>query len=731
MTPCALTSTTPNVLHTLALAAFAVVAIVVLAACPGAGTAKTGKPAAPTPKAHLPIPAPEAPAASAPKAPAALTPPTRAARGTVVDTVHGVKIPDPYRWLEKLKDNPKTQRWLKAHNTYARAVLAKLPDRKALLSRLAELSYVEAISAPRRRGKRIFWSRRHKDKEKIVWYWRQDKKSQGKKGQEKVLIDPNTLSKDGSVSLTGVSISWDGRKIAYTLNKNGADASTLHVMDVATGKVSSIDVIPGAKYAHASWMPRARGFYYTRLPVDPKIPVADLPAEAAVYYHKLGTDPKKDKLVHPKIGDPRMFIEPDVSRDGRYLFIYKLYGWTKTDIYFKDLRHDKNFQKLAVGYNAKFSIVAHKGRFYMMTNYRAPNYRVFRLDPKKLATPRDWQEIVPEKKKAVLRDIDIVGGRLALRYLHNAYTELRVARLNGKHVRKVSLPGIGTASNLIGNPDSAEAYYHFSSFITPSTIYRVSVRHPEKSALYFKLNVPVDPSPFVVKQVFYPSKDGTKISMFIIERKDAKHDGKTPFRLYGYGGFDISITPSFRASHFVWLDSGGAMAFPNLRGGGEYGELWHKAGMREHKQNVFDDFIAAAEYLIKNNYTRKDRLAIVGGSNGGLLVGASMVQRPDLFHAVVCAVPLLDMVRYHLFGSGKTWIAEYGSAEDPKLFPAIYAYSPYQHIKKGVSYPSLLMLSADNDDRVDPMHARKFVAAIRWAQAAKQPILLRVETHSG
>ncbi|PIE19806.1 MAG: peptidase S9 [Proteobacteria bacterium] len=659
------------------------------------------------------------------RGPATPKDPLLARREVVVDTLHGVKVEDPYRWLEKLKGNDEARRWLDAQDRHARAFLAKVPDREKLRARLAELSYVESVSAPFRRGKRTFFSRRHKDKEKAVWYWRQ-----GKQGKPKVLIDPNTLSKDGSVSLRGLSISWDGRKLAYKLSENAADEATLYVMDIGTGKTSSIDRIPGAKYAHASWTPRAAGFYYTRLPVDATIPVAERPAHAAVYYHRLGEDPKKDKLVHPKIGDPRMFIHTDVSRDGRYLFVYKLYGWTKTDLYFKDLKRHKTFQKLAVGYDAKHAVTAHKGRFYLLSNYQAPNFRLYRVDPRRPALA-SWREIIPEEKQAVLKSAEIVGGRLALRYLKNAYTELRVARLDGKGVRKVALPGIGTASGLIGHPDDDAAYYSFSSFIQPSTIYQTSVRRPTQRKTYFELKVPVDPSPLTVEQVSYPSKDGTKVSMFIVRRKDAKRDGSTPFRLYGYGGFDISITPSFRASHFVWLDAGGGMAFPNLRGGGEYGERWHRAGMREHKQNVFDDFIAAAEYLIAKKYTRSDRLAIVGGSNGGLLVGAAMTQRPKLFRAVVCAVPLLDMVRYHLFGSGKTWIAEYGSAADPKLFSAIHAYSPYHRVKKGAAYPALLMLSADSDDRVDPMHARKFIAAIRWATSSKHPVLLRVETKAG
>ena len=650
--------------------------------------------------------------------------PKLARRMALVETLHGVKVADPYRWLEKLDGNPEAKTWLAAQDAFARATLAKLPDRAALQKRLAELSYVEAISAPRRHGRRYFFWRRHKNKEKAIWYWRQ-----GKRGKAHVLLDPNTFSKDGSVALRGVSVSRTGKHVAYKKSENAADAATLYVREVKTGKDSPIDVIKGAKYAQASWTPDGKGFYYTRLPVDPSIPVADLPGHAAIYFHKLGTDPTKDRLVHKKTGDPRTFLYADLSRDGRYLFVYKMYGWTRTDVYYRDLRRHRTFQKLVVGLPAKSDVYAWRGRFYLRTNYRAPNYRLFRIDPKKTEL-KQWEEIVPERQHAVLRDFAVVGGFLSLNYLQKAHSHIEIRRLDGTRRGTITLPGIGTAHGLIGNPEDDTAYYTFSSFITPPTIYETSVRRG-KDKLYFKLSVPVDPSPYLVEQVFYPSKDKTKISMFIVRRKDLKKDGSTPFRLYGYGGFDISITPRFHATDFVWLDAGGGLAFPNLRGGGEYGESWHQAGMRQHKQNVFDDFIAAAEDLIKSGYTKSERLAIRGGSNGGLLVGATMVQRPKLFRAVICAVPLLDMVRYHLFGSGKTWIAEYGSADDPKLFPAILAYSPYHNIKQDVAYPALLMLSAENDDRVDPMHARKFVAALRYADSGPHPILLRVETKSG
>jgi len=646
----------------------------------------------------------------------------------VVDTLHGVKVADPYRWLENEK-SPAVKAWVKRMNHYTRQRLAGLPGRKKLSERLAELSYLDYQSAPRRRGRRYFYVRRHKDKEKEVYYWRQ-----GERGKPRVLLDPNTLSEDGSVSVKGVHVDYQGRRVAYKLSKNNADESTLYVMDVKSGRVSKIDTIPGAKYARPSWTPKGRGFYYTRLPVDPKIPTADRPGYAQIYFHRLGTSYEQDRLVYDKTGDPRKFIWPELSRDGRYLFIYIAHGWSQTEIHVKDLRRGRRAKlrllaRAPKGQKALYDAFAWKGRFYVHTNEGAPRYRMFRVHPRRLARKR-WTEIVPEPKDAVLDGFVVRGNHLALRYLRSATTELRIHTLGGKLVRKVAFPGLGTASNLVGNPEDDVAYYSFTSFIRPTTIYRTSVRRGGRK-LYFEVKLPIDPKPYHVEQVWYESKDGTRVSMFLVRPKALRRNGKNPVLLYGYGGFNVSLTPRFRASWFVWLEQGGTVAIPNLRGGGEYGEAWHRAGMGAHKQNTFDDFLAAARWLIQNDYTRPERLAIRGGSNGGLLVGAAMVQAPRLFAAVACHVPLLDMVRYHRFGSGKTWIGEYGSAEDPAQFKTLYAYSPYHHVKKGTRYPALIMMAADSDDRVDPMHARKFTAAVRWATTSGEPVLFRVEEKAG
>ncbi|MBM4359112.1 MAG: S9 family peptidase [Deltaproteobacteria bacterium] len=650
--------------------------------------------------------------------------PPRAPREDIRETLHGIVIHDPYRALEDAT-SPATRSWLAAFDGYTRRHLATLPGRDALAVRLTELNYIEWVSAPRRHGKRYFWAQQHRDKEKAVWYWRE-----GKTGAPIVLLDPNTLSKDGSVALLGVFPSKDGKKVAYKLSANNKDEATLQVMDVATTTPSVIDTIPGAKYAAPSWEPKGKGFYYSRLPVDPSIPVDRLPGEAAVHFHVLGTHPVNDAIVREKTGDPSTFVGAEVSRDGRYLVASVHHGWTRTDLHYRELGKHREFQPLVVGEQAHFDEVVHGGKFYIRTDLGAPRYRVMIVDPSKKTDLASWKELVPEDPKAVLESMAVVGGRLALKYLENASSKLAIHRLDGKLLWRVETPSIGTLGALVGNPEDDEAYYTYESFLEPQNVFETSVSRGGRKP-FFEVKVPVDPSPYVVEQVVVRSKDGTPVTMFVVRRRDMKKDGSTPFLLNGYGGFKIAKVPAFSATLFAWLERGGGFALPNLRGGGEYGEDWHRAGMLEQKQNVFDDFIAAAEWLQANGYTSRERLAISGGSNGGLLVGAAMTQRPELFRAVVCSVPLLDMVRYHRFGSGRTWISEYGSAEDPAQFRALHAYSPYHRIRQGVAYPSLLMMTADSDDRVDPLHARKFAAALLDAKGNDANVLVRVETNAG
>jgi prolyl oligopeptidase len=646
-------------------------------------------------------------------------------RDGIVEKIHGREVRDPYRWLEAASTD-ETHAWLAAQDACARRFFTALRDRPFLEKRLSELSYLESISPPTRRGRRWFFSRQHADREKAVHYYRE-----GERGKPRVLIDPNTLSDDGSVSVRDLSVSWDGRLVAYKISQNASDTATLHVMEVGTRRVLERDMIEGARYAVASWTPRGDGFYYTRLPVDKSIPVADLPGHAAVYFHRIGQDPQSDELVHEKTSDPTTFIQGDLSRDGRYLLVTLQHGWRSSDLYLQDMREagPRSFHPLVAGTDALYSAFFWKGRFYVHTNEGAPRYRIFTVDPRK-PERASWRLVVPEDPEAVLDEFSVVGGRLALLYLRRASSELRVVSLEGRPVRTIELPNLGTASVLHGNPEDDIAYYSFSSPIDPPSIFRTSLSKGGQRTT-FKVKLPLDPSPFAVEQVSYPSRDGTRITMFIVRRRGTPLDGKMPFILTGYGGFSVSQTPTFSSNRFVWLERGGGVAIPNLRGGGEYGEAWHRAGMLKNKQNVFDDFLAAAEHLVEKGYTTPGRLAIWGGSNGGLLVGAAMTQRPELFKAVVCAVPLLDMVRYHLFGSGKTWISEYGSADDPELFETLLAYSPYHAVRARAAYPSLLMMTADSDDRVDPMHARKFAAAVQHATTSKNPVLLRLESNAG
>jgi prolyl oligopeptidase len=640
------------------------------------------------------------------------------------DVLFGTAVEDPYRWLEDVKAR-EVQEWMASQDRYARERLASLPGRERLVERLRELFYVDTLSAPVHRGDRYFFTRRRADQEKAVVYWRE-----GPAGEERVLLDPNRLSGDGSVSLGVWAPSWDGRKVAYALRRNNADEATLYLKEVATGAESPVDVIEGARYASPAWTPDGSGFYYTYLPTDPAIPVAERPGYAEVRFHRLGTDPKQDPLVHARTGSAETFISPSLSRDGRWLFIYIRHGWNSTDLYYRDLQRDtRDWRPFVIGRPALYSVTAWKDRFYILTNEGAPRWRLLRVDA---AHPdrEQWREIVPEAKDGVLQSAQVVGERLALNYTRDVASHLEVRTLDGAPVRDLPLPGLGAASGFSGNPDEDEAYFSFNSFLRPTEIFRTAMSTGETS-LYAAVKVPIDPSPYLVEQVWYRSKDGTRVPMFVVRGKEMPKDGSTPFLLTGYGGFNVGMPPSFSAGIYPWLEAGGGFAVPNLRGGDEFGEEWHQAGMGRRKQNVFDDFIAAAEHLVRVGYTKPERLAIRGGSNGGLLVGAAITQRPDLFRAAVCSVPLLDMVRYHRFGSGRTWIPEYGTAEEEGDFRVLFAYSPYHQVKAGTRYPAVLMMSADSDDRVDPMHARKMAARLQAAGAGPHPVWLRIEKNAG
>ncbi|MDQ3366364.1 MAG: prolyl oligopeptidase family serine peptidase [Myxococcota bacterium] len=655
--------------------------------------------------------------------PARPWPSTRAE--AITDTLHGVKIGDPYRWLEA-EQAPEVQAWMKAQDDYARAELAKLPNRDELAERLKQLFYYDAISAPTHRKGRYFYTRKHADKEKSVVYWKQ-----GEKGAEKVLFDPNTWSTDGSAGLGGWWPSHDGKYVAYAKKLNNSDETVTYVHDLASGK-DLPDTLPGTKYSGASWTPDGKAFYYTWVPpVSDKVTIADRPGFAELRLHRLGSDPASDPVVREATRNPQTFLGGGISRDGHWLVVSIQHGWNSSDIYFKDARKpDAPWVTLVEKVDANFDVTVWRDRFYVTTNHEAPRYRVFKVDPKQPARSA-WKEIVPQGD-ATLESSTIVGEKLVLTYLRNAASEVSVHDLEGKLTRKIALPPLGTSGGISGNPDEDTGYFSYTSFTEPQLIYKTSIRTGKVSE-WARIKLPIETAAMVTEQVFFKSKDGTQISMFIIRPKTAQKTGKHPTILYGYGGFNVNMTPGFASSRALWIERGGIYAIPNLRGGGEYGEDWHRKGMLLEKQNVFDDFIAAAEYLVKEGWTSSEHLAISGGSNGGLLVGAAMTQRPELFKAVICAVPLLDMLRYHLSGSGKTWMPEYGSADDPAQFKVLHAYSPYRRaVELGrTKYPAMLMDSADHDDRVDPLHARKFAATVQANQLADLPVLLRIERNAG
>jgi prolyl oligopeptidase len=669
------------------------------------------------------IPEPRAKAPEVPMPPVHPWPTTRVV--AVSDTVQGQRVADPYRWLED-ETSPEVQAWMTAQDEYARGVLGKSPHRDELAARLKQVFYFDAVGAPIHRAGRYFYTRKHADKEKMIVYWKQ-----GEAGAEQILFDPNQWSADGSKGLGSWLPSWDGKYVAYGVKEHNSDESVTRVLDVAAG-VDLPDAIEGTKYWSASWAPDSRGFYYTWVPpVGDKVTVADRPGFAEVRFHKLGSPVAGDPVIHPPTGDPGVFVNGQISRDGHWLVVAIQHGWNSSDLYFKDTRkHQATWTPLVEGVDANFDLEVWRDQFYVTTNDGAPRNRVYRVDPAHPARAA-WKEIVKESD-ATLERATIVGEHLVLTYLRNAASELEIHDLSGVLVRKVDLPPLGSTMGITGNADEDTGYLAYTSFTEPQVIYKTSIR-TGKTAEWARIALPIDTAQFTAEQVFFPSKDGTKISMFILSKTGAPRNGSNPTILTGYGGFNVNLTPAFASSRAVWLERGGVVAVPNLRGGGEYGEAWHRAGMLLVKQNVFDDFVAAAEYLIAEHWTSRDHLSIQGGSNGGLLIGAAMTQRPDLFKAAICAVPLLDMLRYHLFGSGKTWVPEYGSAEDPAQFKVLYQYSPYRVAVDAAhrAYPAVLFDSADHDDRVDPMHARKLAAVLQSAQTAEAPILLRIERNAG
>ncbi|MFB3814025.1 MAG: prolyl oligopeptidase family protein [Terriglobales bacterium] len=665
---------------------------------------------------------------------AAVTPP-KAKIEVAEETIHGVKIVDSYRWLENA-DSPEAQEFVRQQLGHTRSVLDRQPGRAAIHARLTELLQIGTVGTPRVGGNFYAHTRREGTQDQPVLYVRE-----GSNGKDRVLLDPNKLSADGTVALDWWEITDDGKYVTYGVSPSGSEMSTLHIIETATGKQLP-DTIERTRYASVAWLPDNSGFYYTRYPKKGDVPAGQENYNRHVFFHKLGTDPAKDPKIFGQGRDPRDMTSVDLSEDGRWLLIHVSQGWAKSELYLRDLKSNGPLVTVAAGKDFLYSGRVYKGTLYISSNEDAPRFRLFKVSAEH-PERANWKEIIPQSADArgpVMKEFRIIGGRLVVEFEHNAHSQLRGYDLDGKHLVDLALPSIGSITGIGGKHDSREVFYGFESFTAPPHIFTVPVVKLKASAarlegtVWDKVNAPgVDPNAYQVEQVFYPSKDGTRVPMFLIAKKGLVKNGHNPTLLTGYGGFNISMTPSFRRGSFLWLEHGGVLAVANLRGGAEYGEDWHRAGMLANKQNVFDDFIAAAEFLIREKFTDKEHLAIQGGSNGGLLVGAAMTQRPDLFKAVVCQVPLLDMLRYQNFQIARLWIAEYGSAEDPEQFKWLYAYSPYHRVKEGTLYPATLLMTADSDSRVDPMHAKK-MAALLQAKAANgpdRPILLRIETKAG
>ena len=641
-----------------------------------------------------------------------------------VDDYHGTKVADPYRWLED-DNSAETKAWVKAENKVTFDYLNQIPEREQLKKRLTELWNYEKYSAPFKRGNHYFYSKNDGLQNQSVFYV-----SDSVKGEGRVLLDPNKLSTDGTVALSGMAISDDGKMMAYGLSGAGSDWQTWHFRDVETGK-DLPDVLENIKFSGASWTKDEKGVFYSRFPeADEKSKLTRINYFQKLYYHKLGTPQSEDNLIYERPDDKEMGVGGNVTEDGNWLIITVTKGTSPNNMVFvKNLTMEKApiipvVDKLV----ADYSFIGNDGsKFYFRTDKDAPLGRLVMVDV--LDKDLKWKEIVPQAKET-LGSVDFVNNQFVANYLKDAYTQIRVYDLNGKFVRNVDLPGIGTANGFNGKRYDTEVFYTYSSFNAPPTIYRYDLK-TGKSEIFRKSDVKFNPNDFEVKQVFYNSKDGTKIPMFIVHKKGLKLDGNNPTLLYAYGGFNISLTPGFLVQRVVWMENGGVYAVPNLRGGGEYGEDWHKAGTKLQKQNVFDDYIAAAEYLIKNKYTRPAKLAISGGSNGGLLVGATLNQRPDLFGAALPAVGVMDMLRFQKFTIGRAWTSDYGSSDNPEEFAAIYKYSPLHNIKEGTKYPAVLVTTSDHDDRVVPAHSFKYAATLQSAQGGDAPILIRIETNAG
>lgn len=639
-----------------------------------------------------------------------------------VDDYFGTEVADPYRWLED--DNAEdTKAWVIEENKVTNAFLSSIPFREKIEKRYEEIFNYPKLSAPWKVGDYFFYSKNSGLQNQSVIYYKE-----GVDGEEKIFIDPNTLSENGTVSIGLAGKSKDNKYMAYSRSEAGSDWSEIHVREIATNKELP-DVLQWVKFSGASWY--KDGFFYSRYQAPEEGGELSAANEYhSVYYHKLGDPQEKDELVYKHPTDPKIYHFVSVPDDEEYIILYQQQGTEGVDIHFKKAGTEDEFSPLITGFDSKSSVIDHmNGKFLVRTDVDAPKNKLVAIDPNNPAK-ENWETIIPEKEH-MLERVSTGGGYLFADYLQDVSTHIYRYNYDGTGEVEIELPGIGSAGGFGGEEDDKTLYYSFTSFTYPTTIFAYDVESGG-STVYNKPELKFNPEDFEANQVFFKSKDGTKVPMFIVHKKGLVLDGTNPTLLYAYGGFNINLAPSFSTSNIILLENGGIYAVANLRGGGEYGEEWHKAGMLMNKQNVFDDFIAAAEYLIDNNYTSSEKLAIAGGSNGGLLVGACMTQRPELYKVAFPAVGVMDMLRYHKFTVGWGWVPEYGSSEESKeMFEYLYGYSPVHNLEEGVEYPATMVTTADHDDRVVPAHSFKFAATLQEKHAGENPVLIRIETDAG
>ena len=649
-------------------------------------------------------------------------PPAR--KSEQVDNYHGVMVADPYRWLEDL-DSEETSNWVEAQNKLTFGFLGEIPARSKIKERITKLWNYERYGTPFKEGDNYFYFRNSGLQNQSVLYT-----VTSLDGQPTLLLDPNKLSSDGTVALSGSSVSNDGKLMAYSLSASGSDWQEWKVREVETGKDLS-DNIKWVKFSGASWTPDGKGFFYSRYDEPKQDSLKGTNYFQKLYYHRLATAQSEDTLVYERPDQKEWLFGGNVTEDGRYLIITVSEGTdVKNRLYYKDLTTaGSQVVKLLDDFDAAYNFVGNdENTFWLQTDLGSPRGKIIAVDINK-PERANWKVIVPESKEA-LQSASVINNMLVASYLKDAHSQVKIYSLKGKFLREVEFPGLGTATGFNGKAKDKETFYSFTGFTSPATIYRYDMV-TGKSTVFRQPKVDFNPNDYETKQVFYASKDGTKVPMFITHKRGLKLDGNNPTYLYAYGGFNVSLTPAFSVSNLVWMEMGGIYAQPNLRGGGEYGEDWHQGGMKLKKQNVFDDFIAAGEWLIANKYTSTPKLSIGGGSNGGLLVGAALTQRPDLFGAALPAVGVMDMLRFQKFTIGWAWVSDYGSSDNAEEFKALYAYSPLQNIKPGKSYPATMVTTADHDDRVWPGHSFKFAAALQAAQSGPAPILIRIETKAG